>query len=86
MIRRIDALPSVFEPVRGSNGVTWSMILRIVWSGRIGSQDSIHWADGSNWPLAFWVGPPRLVVLFWRENVGVPAGRLPRAFSDMPRI
>jgi hypothetical protein len=27
----------------------------------------------------------RLVVLFWRENVGCPTGILPRAFSDMPR-
>lgn len=24
-------------------------------------------------------------MLFWRENVGFPAGILPRAFSDMPR-
>lgn len=27
----------------------------------------------------------RLVVLFWREKEGWPAGFLPRAFSDMPR-
>jgi hypothetical protein len=27
----------------------------------------------------------RLVILFWRENVGWPTGILPRAFSDMPR-
>lgn len=27
-----------------------------------------------------------LVILFWRENEGCPAGFLPRAFSDIPRI
>lgn len=27
----------------------------------------------------------RLVVLFWREKDGWPAGSFPRAFSDMPR-
>lgn len=26
-----------------------------------------------------------LVMLFWRENVGCPAGIFPRAFSDIPR-
>lgn len=30
------------------------------------------------------MGLPRLVVLFCREKVGVPAGILPLAFSDIP--
>ena len=62
--------------------------VNIVCKGRVGSQESIHWAVGSKPEVgdeivAAWLF--RLVVLFCRENEGWPAGILPRAFSDMPR-
>lgn len=63
--------------------------MRIVWRGRVGSQESIQCAVGSKPPgfgdiiVAAWL--LKLVVLFCRENEGCPAGILPRAFSDMPR-
>jgi len=63
--------------------------VKMVWSGRVGSQESIQCAVGSKPPkfgdtiVAAWL--LKLVMLFWRENEGCPAGILPRAFSDMPR-
>ena len=62
--------------------------VRMVCSGRVGSQESIQWAVGSkpevgDEMVAAWLF--RLVVLFCREKEGWPAGILPRAFSDMPR-
>lgn len=57
--------------------------------GSVGSQVSIQCGVGSNVPVGDvtvvrWC-ELRLVVLFWREKEGVPAGILPLAFSDMPR-
>lgn len=64
------------------------MMARMVWRGRSGSQESSQEALGTKpveveWMTGAW--EERDVELFWREKEGWPAGRLPRAFSDMPR-
>ena len=70
-------------------GVEEERRVSTVWSGRVGSQLSIQFAVGSKPPVgaeklfAWWL--EREVVLFCRENDGVFAGILPRAFSDIPR-
>lgn len=61
----------------------------IVWRGRVGSQLSIQEGVGLKPEVGdardtAWAD--RLVELFGREKEGWPAGILPRAFSDMPRI
>jgi hypothetical protein len=64
------------------------MMVRIVWRGRSGSQESIQGVEGVKPVEVEWITGAREVrevELFWREKEGWPAGILPRAFSDMPR-
>ena len=80
---------------RGSSGTHVSIYIVLVYEGRqvrrdIGAWLLTHAAVGTN-PLELdmvkltaWL-LPKLVVLFWREKVGLVAGSLPRAFSDIPR-
>jgi hypothetical protein len=56
----------------------WVRSVRRVCSGSSGSQDSIQDGVGSKAPVVEYpavVYEARDVVLFWRENVGMPAGR-----------
>lgn len=62
--------------------------VRIVWSGKEGSQPSIQAVVGSK-PVPEEVGVigciARLELLFCRENEVWLMGSFPRAFSDIPR-
>jgi hypothetical protein len=77
------------EPSGGREAVSGEdRMVRIVWRGRSGSQESSQAGEGVKPVVGVWMTGARDasdVELFWREKEGWPAGILPRAFSDMPR-
>jgi hypothetical protein len=90
--RREELLEGGEEEVRswedgvGNLGERVLMMVRRVLRGRSGSQEFSQSVLGLKPDRETCVaGLASDVVLFWRENVGAPAGSLPRAFSDKPR-